>query len=697
MIVIFLIGILAVVQVFPRGFRLLITTRNNSVATALGRDMMERLKSSPEQIPDEIVTVRYSGGQPVIDPTINPLDLGPLGDSLSALGRLTTGGANGINWLLASGPNVARRIIGEGQRLPAPRYLGDLSAAPAARAEGYGSLMVLAHGPVDPNTPIVAYANDLSRTLGAPRETRPAIVPTEVADASLTLATPDRGNNLVAFTVPDGKVVTPVSVAPFEFFVVESGNSNASILVPTNKFSRTYRVRVSAYIQANNGDTRRYDYVSLSVTVPAITDPGVSLVRVPLLNLLAYTTEIQSGGVLVSIEAESVRVAPQYVNVDARTGPLKGVWTSAARLAGGTDYTPLDPFEFKVRDANLGVLLFSPASRDGAVTRPGGVVEPLLARVDYDVRDWHILSEDFRVVNESATFALSLQSLKVGGNTGPEGLANNGMFLDTTNSWDPSPSPRDNVLVLDLTTGYEVQRASDGSAAYDTNGRAFADTTGLATSLYMAVDKSKGSVTLLDANPQTTALDVRLIPPTGAPIVVPAANRTFRVFYRAREEWAVQLLKGAAQYTVVGALPSQLAPDQAYVGAGNGFLSTRLYFPVSEAGRKITVDRIAYVAPDGSTGLLEGQDFILRAPRGNEPSYAYADITEYANTATFSYAYGTPVRGIKGASLTVRVLWNPEYFSLSSDGGENIKRLEQWGRSWRKSTTETYLRAEEAR
>ena len=708
-IVIFLIGILAVVQVFPRGFKLLITTRNNSVATALGRDAMERLKSSPEQIPDEIVPVRYSGGQAVVDTTINPLDLGPLGDSLSATAVLTGGGANGRNWQLASGPNVARRIIGEGQRLPAPRYIGDLGASAANKAENYGSLMVLGHGPIDPNIRtlsngaqsqpyIVAYANDLTRTLGAPRETRAALVPGEVADASVGLATTDADGNVTAFTVPDGRVVTPVSVAPFEFFVVNSGGSDASILVPANhQVPRTYRVRMSAYV-GNSGTYKRYDYLSLSVTVPIIPETGVSLVRVPLAPLIASTNEVKSGGILASIEAETVQVAPQYVNVDARSGSLKGVWTSNARINGGSDYTPIDPFEFKVRDANLGVLLFSPAGRDGAVTRPGGVSEPLLARVDYDVRDWHVIGEDFRVVDDNGAFSLSIQSLKVGGNTGPDGLPNGGMFL-ASNSWDPSPSPRDNVVVMDLTTGYEVQRALDSANPYDAGGRANADATGAgaaANNVYVSVDKSKGTVVLLDADPRTPALDVRLIPPSGAPITVPAANRTFRVLYRAREEWAVQILKGASHYSVVSAL--QLAPDQAFVGdTTGGTLRTRLYFPVSEAGHKITVDRIAYVAPDGSTGLLEGQDFILQAPRTNEPSYAYADIARVVNTAAFSYDYGTPVRGIKGGSVTVRVLWNPEAFNLGADGGTNLRRLDQWGRGWRKSLTETYLRAEEAR
>lgn len=706
-IVIFLIGILAVVQIFPRGFALLLTTRNNSAATALGRDMVERLKANPDLIPDEVVPVRYSGGTPVVDTTINPLALGPQGDTLSAAGILSNGGTQvTTDWLLASGPNVARRIVGEGHRLPAARELGAIGSG-AAQYENYGGVLLLDHGPIGIKSPLVAYANDLSRNLGAPVGS---------SDPSDTLNSPPvtsaSGGTPVQQVYADGStsnindqdatmVSTPATTAPYEYFVVNPDSPDAAVYLPANHaVARTYRIRMSAYVGSGAG-YQRYDYLSLSVRVPATPNVAFPLVRVRLADLLTKTKEVQSGLSMANVEPESVRVAPQYVRVTT--------WTTASSLglSSATPYAPVDPFEMKVIDANLGVLLFSPAARNGVVERAGGTSEPLIARVDYDVRDWRILNEDFRVVNNNATFQLSLQSLKVGSSAGPDGLANGGLFtvsrtLATDNyPIDPSPSPRDNVVVIDETTGFEVQRYRTSDQV---GGRTMADSLNSASvgsDVLVSVDKSRGSVTLNDARVGNTnaagvdPVDVVLIPPTGSPITVDANNRTFRVLYRARQEWSVQLFKAASQYSVLNAAPSpaSFGADQCFLGSDN----IHLYFPPSETGHKVTIDRIVY-SIGGTPQILEGQDFVLRIGGNDASGYAYADLSEaLGNNARFAYDYGVAVQGVKGASLSVRVLWNPEAFSLGTDSPTNMDRADKWARGWRKSTTETYLRAEETR
>ena len=54
-------------------------------------------------------------------------------------------------------------------------------------------------------------------------------------------------------------------------------------------------------------------------------------------------------------------------------------------------------------------------------------------------------------------------------------------------------------------------------------------------------------------------------------------------------------------------------------------------------------------------------------------------------------AYGYAVRRVKGASVAVRVLWNPAVFQLGTDAAENLERFEVWSRNWRRTTTETFL------
>ena len=88
-IVIFLIGILAIVQVIPGGFRILRDTRDTSIGTALGRAEMERLKTNESQLPEMILPVTYTwlAGSVIIqaDPNRRADDLGPVAATLAFL------------------------------------------------------------------------------------------------------------------------------------------------------------------------------------------------------------------------------------------------------------------------------------------------------------------------------------------------------------------------------------------------------------------------------------------------------------------------------------------------------------------------------------------------------------------------------------------------------------------------------------
>lgn len=170
-IVIFLTGILAVVQIFPGGFRVLNTTRNNAIATQLGRSEMERLKAHADQLPEAILPVSYVSLGPGlvridVDSTRDTNDIGPAGGvtDLEADGDAIDGGANVLaKWQYVTGANVLRRVIGEGRRVPAPTTGLNIPTA---------SRMVLEFGPVllDPayqNTFLV-YGNDMVGIDGLP-------------------------------------------------------------------------------------------------------------------------------------------------------------------------------------------------------------------------------------------------------------------------------------------------------------------------------------------------------------------------------------------------------------------------------------------------------------------------------------------------------------------------------------------------
>ena len=96
--------------------------------------------------------------------------------------------------------------------------------------------------------------------------------------------------------------------------------------------------------------------------------------------------------------------------------------------------------------------------------------------------------------------------------------------------------------------------------------------------------------------------------------------------------------------------------------------------------------------------ILRDQDFVIRNTPA-DPLGPYVDITDVDGTATtldfygnpYGSAYGYAVRRVKGASVAVRVLWNPSFFSITSDSATNMQALDRWGRDWRRTTVETFL------
>jgi hypothetical protein len=377
---------------------------------------------------------------------------------------------------------------------------------------------------------------------------------------------------------------------------------------------------------------------------------------------------------LESVEYESVRVARLY-----------------RQIGRNVNFTPSGehaPYEYKLLDDSLGVLLFNPAGYNHFERRRGGRV-PLQARVDYDVYDWRIVRDEFRVPDYilPATHRLALGNLKVNQAPGPDGRTSGGIVLETGPSGDPTQHAlTSHFLLIDVETGARVfEKAADGR-------------------VLVRVDKSVGNVTISDLdNDDSNGLQGRLYFPDSTTATVNLGGRTLRALYMANDEWSVQAMKAAALYRTTYARP---AAAQYYVGGSaaaffgsslpneNAAVSrTRIYFPVIDTGRKVSVGEILYRDTANNLQIIESQDFVITASPADPLGLPYIDIREVApDAASFDYAtYGYAVRNVRGASLVVRVLWNPNRFTLGSDQAQNLRRLDEWGRGWRRTVTETYL------
>ena len=644
--VVFLVGILAVVQIFPKGYQLLLLTRGKSVGQALARNTMETLAANPDQLPEQIVAVHYdSNGNMIIDSGRDPSDLGPVGTTLTSTGIMQDASGNPIGpWQLVSGSNAFRRIVGEGRRVPAPGAVG----APGAGSGYFGGLMVLQYGPINyqPATisrpsNLAVYGNDLDQIIGMP--------------AAQDLRT------------------------DYQYFVTNAGTSAIQVQLPSGPLARSYRVSFSAYVTTSGGTVKR-DYAEL-----------------PLASLIGTVPDVSGQYPLVAQSLTTLANDNSIVSVDLNTLRVQRSFTLIPKTAA---FDSSDPYEYKLLNENLGILLFNPIAHEVYVSRNGQDREPLQARVNYDVYDWRILHDDFRVdagvtpgeasvTNPqllSCLHKLPIDSLKVAGLAGADGLPNPPISIlessrtdGTTDTSAANAEGTDNFVLVDLQTG----------GVYCENNPLYP------TQRLIHVDKSSGIVSIEDMDGlNNNGITGALLLPDGNIVNVQMDNRAVRALYVARQEVSVQILKAASQYRVAPTALN-LGPGQFYIGGTVSGVGEpwRIYFPKSDSGRKVTIGEVTYRnSVDTYVHTLTGQDFMIKSrpdPTLNLPSIDLTDVD--SNASGVDFANGIGARNIKGASVAVRVLWNPDMFRLTDDPVANMTKLEQWGRGWRKTTNETYM------
>ncbi|MCC7434736.1 MAG: type II secretion system protein [Methanoregulaceae archaeon] len=612
-IVIFLVGILAVIQIFPRGFQIIANTRSTTMMVNLVRTEMDRISGRTDQLPEQILPVIYlwSGSDVVIspDPNRGPDDIGPFTNRIDENGNILDAGGNNLGrWSYLSGANNFRRIIGEGGPVPAPRRVGSriggltlLQFAPVVFNPSYQSLFQV-------------YGNDMNKRFGDP---------------------------------------PPFVRRDFEYYVVNDDDPSAEIWIAANPAKvRKYRLAMTAWV-SNGGATQRREVLT-TISVPA----GAGYVNFP---LSAYAG-LQGGETFHGAEWDSIRLARRF-------DPVVGFTA--------------DPYEYQLLDETLGLILFNPTGYNAQEQRNGRRI-PLVAKVDYDVYDWRIIREEFRISDSYPTEQrLKLSNLMTTNRVGPDGKFWPGLNVFVSDELGGTEN-RD-FIVLDMETGGIVSKAS------------------------LRIDYSIGLVTFVDAdnNPANGVQIGVIFPGDVAPSTVTANGRAVRCLYSAVGEWAVQVTKAAASYRSVLGTPGVAefyagGAGQYYLGSplAVGESLTRIYFPRMDLGKKVTIGKIWYdVAGGGEPRQLLNQDFVItNSPADPAVGLPYIDIrTQAADAVSINYArYGYGVRGIRGASVSVRALWNPTSFTLTNDEAVNLENFERWGRAWRRVQTDTFLTKEDS-
>lgn len=629
-IVVLLIGILAVVQVFPSGLRILGLNRSATIAIKLAQDEAERVTGRSEQLADMIIPVTYRwdafNNRVAVfsDADRSPSDWSLIGNGIisDTNGDVIDNASHQLAyWPYVSGPNLFRRIVGEGGRVPAPRQVGNY----------FGGLMVLQFTPIVYNASVPGlfqiYGEDMVRKEGPPQ----------------TGDTPQA----------------------YEYYAQDIDTTAAALVLPADAFAeRDYRVALACYIQNGTVTTKR-DIVDITIKVAPISGGGFYTLPLATGDVQnPNPTGLSGGEVFQGAEFQSVRVARIYDKLDI-----------------SEPFT--DPYQYKLLDADLGLILFSDQAFNAYELRYGHRV-PLQARVNYDVYDWRVIRDEFRVPDGTVPqVKLQLGNLKSIGMRDVDATAYNGLSLILPKG--NGTTERRDIALLDLDTGGIILTKSATRLV------------GGQPKELITVDRGLGRLVFIDADGDATngVTGEVVFPGASTSTDVNLTGRAIRAMYQARGEWTAQVTKAPSLFTGSAARPGIA---QYYVGDSDvtlGGNATRIYFAKCEAGHRVTIDQIWYKdLVNTQAKSMENQSFVIQSQPADPIGYPYVDIKSI-NPDAQSFetdTYGYAVSGVHGASVNVRVMWNPATLSFTDDGPRNLIALEVWAREWRTTSVETYAK-----
>jgi hypothetical protein len=341
------------------------------------------------------------------------------------------------------------------------------------------------------------------------------------------------------------------------------------------------------------------------------------------------------------------------------------VYRAFRRLPNAVPFSRVDPYEFKVLNTVTGMMGFNPLGAAPG-NRHGTGGRPLVAKLDYDVEDWHILRED-RVVPQSGPFNVNLTLPFIKKLESIEenqqqyfGLVRPFPRWPTQNDSEHPGTPGIDLVIADLDTGLTIDSLTMQTepiaavpSASDRNGR---------------IDYSRGR---LEFNPvvQWSLPDGSHAPPSSI------AGRKIRVYYRTEADWALQITKAFSNYRRE-VNPNLLGYGQ-YVQNGPD-----LYFPPIDHDHSVSVDYTWVQRLGGGQMRLRQESGELhkikepgapssphtlgRAPQGLD--LAWWIRLNVAGRNDIDPNEPIVIQSVRGASVIARAMWRE---------GPRWRRLEQ--------------------
>lgn len=619
-LVLLLIGIMAILRLFPGGFLVIRRTGELTMAQALANQQAEALKnlaSVPQSISSAVIDVNNN----VIP--INDIEPTNLTDCTQA--ELTGYGVtlpDNYDLYYLSNINRIRYIKGESVRVPVPN---------ANAAQGYGSVYMLQVGPV--------FNRFTTDSTGNPKD------------------------SVSVHGAPMERVELPLTSG--------SGIGNSQDYSPSLSGPSQYAID---YVGGKNGPLIAFDpsLIGKKVLIDFAYYAAPNANTLPTVKELIYTITVQPNPDGNNPNGIQAFAQPIFDNTDARPQPADYValkpeseivsrkFTLMSQTAGTpVTWDPGDPYQYAWYSpqeangfSNPGVLVFNPLGR-AYVERTSTGTRPLSVFVDYAVFDNHVLRED-RTLAPIAPYSvrLSVPFILTNGDILPDQTTYTGIFRLPNDSASPD------VLIYNVNTGEEVARYVSGAASPNDS----------AGNPAFSLNVKTGTITFTSQFVQDKRLQ----------------NATLRLFYRAQNEWGMQVQKAESRYNQSAAITGMLNNNY-YLNAGSGFGTlNRIYFRISEAGKTIVLGQY-YVQPATGPALsFSNEIYHINDNSANYESgpdgtkYTWIDLSDqHPESKTNNWHFtdaptGQAISGIYGASVKSRVVWR------SAD-------------NWRKVETDTFL------
>lgn len=667
-----ILGMLAILRLFPEGFRSLAFTGDATTAQRLMNLREEQLRNAREGLPDAIYPIDPANPLNILS-TVQPNDF------LGTLRRLDVGGTL-IDDPRFSDVNVARRVFGEQFQIPPPAtYPPDGSGLVSLYHARFAPIYSEAASPGGGG--VAAYAGTSQERIifNDPPRTDNFRALLKAGHFGYGVDYENGYLYLTSYSQPPEGRLFKVEYR----FRAPSGGSLVSVQAPPDN---------TAYFPPGNGGQDPV-YTGGSPASMTVQRFNMRTGAVDQLLNFDFTTEMYT-----TAPPPGGAPPPGFVwsnmpaNGQVEIGSVY-VYRRFKQLPLGQAFDPNNPFEFKVYDVTTGLFGFNPVAASFPTPTQQG--RGIMAKIDYDVDDWHILvHEDAAPIqatdsdgvpdsgDEAYVIKLPAGPIKRLGDTEetlnfiPGGALTDNSFeyQNLIRYYPDTPGratfpTRFDLIVVDARTGYQIdsstlQRPGPTAPAGSSN-------------LDGEIDYRSGTVRLWKYRGQSTGSGpVQWNSPFGTPgqvLQFDPGGRHLRVYYRAANDFAV------ASYRPFSRMHLQINPAalayREYHANNPALPGGYVLFPNTDAEKTVAVDYTYLYAPLANPGQVQRRYVYGELHQIQPPGTAFAPAAAPGRwwiRLNHADSNGAPsdmsadpevvpgsveVLGVRGTSLHTRVAW----------------------------------------